>query len=263
VPSARFLFGASGDEALRVEYLHAAPQHETILPAFFIADHEATFGEYVQFLDALPVAERAERRPRASSIGFHGFVELVARGGGWALSMQPGASKLSADWGQPIVYPERSEHARNDWRKLPVTGVSMADAEAYAGWLDKSGRLPGARLCDEREWELAARGADGRRYPQGPALRPSEANIGETHGELGPDEVGRHPASDSVLGLHDMAGNAWELTRSAVDGKPIARGGSYALDPLAASSAMREAPEQAGLRDITVGFRICASAQDD
>jgi len=144
-----------------------------------------------------------------------------------------------------------------------VTGVSMADAEAYAGWLDRTGHLPGARLCDEREWELAARGADGRLYPHGQTLRPGDANIGITHAPLGPDEVGLHPESRSVVGLDDMAGNAWELTRSAVDGKPIARGGSYALDPLAASSTMREQLEQPELRDITVGFRICASAEDD
>jgi len=262
LPSARFLFGAAGDEALRRDYLHAPPQHETTLPPFFIAAHETTYGEYIAFLDTLPAGERDARRPRASSIGFHGSVELAPRAGRWWLSMQPGARKLSAAAGAPIVYRERTAHANNDWLRMPVTGVSMADAEAYAGWLDRSGRLPGARLCDEREWELAARGADGRPYPHGQTLRTSDGNIGVSHGELGPDEVGLHPQSNSVVGLADMAGNAWELTRSAEGDRPIARGGSYALDPLAASSTMREQLEQPELRDITVGFRICASADD-
>src|SRR5262249_58164017 len=53
------------------------------------------------------------------------------------------------------------------WRTLPVLLVVRADAEAFAAWLDRSGKLRGARLCTDREWERAARGADDRRFPHG------------------------------------------------------------------------------------------------
>ena len=50
-------------------------------------------------------------------------------------------------------------------------------------WLDRTGRVPGARVCEEREWERAARGADDRMYPHGDNLEPDDANFDETYGK--------------------------------------------------------------------------------
>jgi formylglycine-generating enzyme required for sulfatase activity len=146
--------------------------------------------------------------------------------------------------------------------RLPVTGVTWENAQAYAGWLHRSGRLPGARICDEREWERAARGADDRLYPHGQRLAGDEANIDETYGRhplaFGPDEVGSHPASDSPFGVADLAGNVWEWARSVVKSPRIVqRGGGFYHEKVASRSNNRE-PGEETLREIHIGVRLCA-----
>ena len=120
--------------------------------------------------------------------------------------------------GVSVVYPGRTVRREQAWERWPVVGVRVADARAYAAWLDRTGRVPGARLCTNAEWERAARGADDRLYPHGDELAPDDANWIKTYDEkaaaLGPDEVGSHPASDSPFGVADLAGNAWEWTQN-------------------------------------------------
>src|SRR5581483_3510048 len=49
---------------------------------------------------------------------------------------------------------------------LPVVGVSLEDARAFALWRGKRDGLP-LRLPNESEWEFAARGRQDRRFPWG------------------------------------------------------------------------------------------------
>ena len=148
---------------------------------------------------------------------------------------------------------------------MPVTGVSWQDAVAYAGWLDATKRVAGARLCTDDEWEHAARGADGRPYPHGFRLDPGDANFADTWGQdpaaYGPDVVGSYPASRSPYGIDDMAGNAWEWVRSSrADRAPsTARGGGFPFDAVTLRTEVREGGEPI-LRNIAVGLRICADA---
>jgi formylglycine-generating enzyme required for sulfatase activity len=144
-----------------------------------------------------------------------------------------------------------------------VSAVSYDDAVAFAGWLDRTRRIPGARLCDEYEWERAARGADARTFPSGSALAPDDANIDVTYGRdplaFGPDEVGSHPASRSPVGADDMAGNAYEWTRSVqTPDALVARGGSWYHGDLSARSVNRASVEPRQ-RHVLVGVRICAT----
>ncbi len=147
--------------------------------------------------------------------------------------------------------------------KLPVAAVSYEDVVAFAAWLDRTGRVRGARLCDEYEWERAARGADGRTFPSGATLAPDDANIDVTYGRaplaFGPDEVGSHPGSRSPVGTDDMAGNVWEWTRSVqTPDAPVARGGGWYNNEISARSMNREHGEPTE-RHPLMGVRLCAT----
>lgn len=101
--------------------------------------------------------------------------------------------------------------------KLPVTQVSWQEAVAYCQWAGK-------RLPSESEWEKAARGTDGRRYPWGNDFSCQHGNYGNfsmdgrcaEEGAPGkPVAVGSYPSGASPYGVLDMAGNVWEWTQDS------------------------------------------------
>src|SRR5262249_53255118 len=177
----------------------------------------------------------------------------------WRLTLTPSARTYVAETGQPLRYEHRTKRAEQDWTKFPVSAISYEDAVAYTAWLDRTHRIQGARICDEYEWERAARGADGRTFPSGSALAPDDANMDVTYGRdpvaYGPDEVGSHPASRSPIGADDMAGNVWEWTRSVqTPGATVARGGCWYYGPLSSRSVNR-APTEPNQRHVFIGLR--------
>jgi formylglycine-generating enzyme required for sulfatase activity len=165
--------------------------------------------------------------------------------------------------GAPIVYPERDRRAAQDWLRFPVVGISWDDVVAYTAWLDRTGKVPGARPCSEREWERAARGADDRRYPHGDVVEPDDANFDLTYGQrrggFGPDEVGSHPASDSPFGVADQVGNAWEPARSLQRDQVVLCSATFYSDRNSNQLVIRAIGDHQ-LRTVQIGARVCADA---
>jgi serine/threonine protein kinase/formylglycine-generating enzyme required for sulfatase activity len=261
VPPGRFLYGSSDEETIRRSLLPAQPLHALTTEGYLIGRTEVTHGEWLAFLRALPPAERAERRPHASN--YFGNLDVVeGPHGRWEFRLERKGHVYLAREGEQVRYLGRQRRAVQDWLRFPVSGISWEDAQAYVAWLDRTGRVRGARLCDEREWERAARGADGRHYPHGDRLEPDDANFDATYGReslaFGPDEVGSHPASDSPFGASDFTGNVWEWMRSVTAaGTPAYGGGSFYQD-LMTGRSHNHGDGEPRLRSPFIGLRVCA-----
>lgn len=268
VPAGPYLTGVVADENQRTEFFKAPPLHPSTTGAYLVARTETTWRDWIAFLDALPPAQRARHLPVSAASGARAGVasgvELRQTPAGWEIHLAPSGTPLVARAGQRVHYPHRMLRADQDWLAMPVTGVSAVDARAYAAWR-ASRDLPGARLCTDAEWERAARGADGRMFPGGQQIGRDDANHQDTYGPetaaRGPDEVGSHPASMSPFGVHDMAGNAFELVSGNTPDIQYVRGGAYAFQPIAARIELHEQFEPA-MRDVAVGFRLCADVID-
>ena len=235
IPGGTFTMGdpaGEPDEAPRT--VHLAP--------FRLMRFEVTNLEFADFVASTGTLTDAER---------------VGAGYVWTGRWRTGAG---ADWRHPHG-PESSVVGRDDH---PVVQVSARDAARFCAHY-------GLRLPSEAEWEFAARGTDGRRYPWGDAP-PEEAgrrraNFGTlsccapdaSDGFLKIGPVGRFPSGASPFGVHDMAGNVWEWTASAYPGRPgyvSLRGGGWGNDPYGLRVSYRHGnPPDIGL-DM-VGFR-CA-----
>ncbi len=114
----------------------------------------------------------------------------------------------------------------------PILNVTFEDAQKFCAWVAEKTRRR-VRLPKEEEWEKAARGADGKKYPWGNE-DPTEANAGRLlwssidSKKSRTNAVGRFPANE--FGLFDMAGNVWEWCDSLYDGEHdwrVVRGGSW------------------------------------
>lgn len=168
------------------------PAHTVDLDAFYIGKFEVTNADWKKFQND-PAYDDATLWPTA----------------------RPVPKDQSPYWTQPQNHGGATPNSDN----YPVIGVNWDAATAYCAWLSrKTGKK--YRLPTEAEWEKAARGTDGRRYPWGNSIDRSYANYegsqkfdtvrpvgfydGATH-----DGVKTHNGA-SPYGVMDMAGNLME-----------------------------------------------------
>jgi formylglycine-generating enzyme required for sulfatase activity len=151
-------------------------------------------------------------------------------------------------WAKGGPPPGREEH--------PVVMVSHRDATAYAAWL--SGRGTGHwRLPTEAEWEKAARGADGRRFPWGETYRADRLNSHDG-GPFDTVAVGSFPAGASPYGLLDPAGQVFEWTATAAKGagRYLVKGGSWDDKGCGICRPAARHGRPGAIKHILIGFRL-------
>jgi toxoflavin biosynthesis protein ToxD len=151
----------------------------------------------------------------------------------------------------------------------PVTNIHWQDAVDYCEWLSKK-LGASVRLPTEAEWELAARGSQGFKYPWGNEWDEQAAASKGRNGSV--RVVKSFPKNRSPYGAYDMAGNVWEwvanITNSP-DGYPVdAKGVSYRVvkggsadEPADFISAAARATLKADTTSSYLGFRYVVIRQ--
>ena len=170
----------------------------------------------------------------------------------------------------------------------PVVYVSSLDAMKFCQWLSSRERKK-YRLPTEAEWEYAARGKEGRKYPWGNCDQRgdlgnfadrntvfpwSDHEIDDGFPESSP--VGSFPLGASPFGIEDMAGNVWEWCHDFLEpyrgvarvnprgptsgAKRVHRGGSWK----SRFSNLRTTARGANVPNFScndLGFRIACEAE--
>jgi len=154
------------------------------------------------------------------------------------------------------ITPDQRAHVSAEAARWPVVCVSWYGANEYCS-------AHGKRLPLEAEWELAAKGAEGRPFPWGADLPREDGVAFNLRNALAvhPRAVGASPQDVSPEGVHDLGGNSaeWVDDRRGTPGAKTLRGGSFAsLGPchLLGSGCKRIAPDKCS-KDV--GFRCARS----
>jgi formylglycine-generating enzyme required for sulfatase activity len=241
VPAGPFLMGSPEDD--ETAYADEHPQHELGLPTFYVARYLITNAQY---------------RPFVEGGGYDEPRHWTEEGWGWRTGeREPDLSaiddeerrELYANWlaGRPVERRDEPfwwNHPRWGLLNRPVVGVTWYEALAYSRWLTGWLQAPGCtfqawrtnqletlnlepgsltvQLPSEAEWEKAARGVDGRRWPWGDEWIEGRANTDEA-GIEETSAVGAFPGGASPWGVLDVGGNVWEWTRSRWGGTSIYR----------------------------------------
>ena len=205
----------------------AKPVHTVELDAYYIDKYEVTNAQYEAYV------QTAGGEP-----SLYVNDEFV-----------PGTSTVESRTGIPMSFLTAPEK--------PIFGVSGTDAQGYCAWA-------GLRLPTEAEWEKAARGTDGRRYPWGDE-EPTCARAVMDDGGRGCGEgitrpVGATPGGVSPYGAHDMAGNVQEWVSDWYDSDYYAS--SPSRNPTGPSSGTMQVTRGGRWRDRQFNLRTTTRSRN-
>lgn len=214
---------------------------------FAVSIFPVTMTEYAAFLSALAINnpdEAWDRSPRQES---------GASGSGGQYWERP-------EYGEPYVVPVVDRDGDPWHPQLPAHSVSHDDARAYLAWWSEQHRL-NARLLREDEWEKAARGVDGRRFPWGDTFDAALCKMRVSRaGRAQPEPVGAFEHDVSVYGVRDLAGSMREWVAgvgSAEDRRRIRGGSWYATEQGCEATHRIEAARWTV--NSNLGFRVAMS----
>ena len=197
IPEGRFIMGSKADDELAWE--DEKPQHTLELA-------------YDTWAGRFPVSV-AEFRRFVQSAAHRTRAEIEGWCWVWNVEEMKWEKIEGASWEHPLGIKSGVE----TMERSPVVQVCWYDAVAYCEWLNRNHlhELPEGyrfRLPSEAEWEKAARGPKGRKWPWGDAFDSGLCNSRESE-RFHTVEIGSFsPQGDSVYGVADMSGNAWEWT---------------------------------------------------
>lgn len=237
VSAGEFIMGSMKERKDRRER-YEEPQHRVNLPAFSIAKYPVTNAQFRAFvLDG-------------------GYTDR------WRHCWSDAGWREKGDRNGP-----KTNGGAFDLPNHPVVMVTWYEAVAYCRWLgEKLGHQ--VSLPTETQWEKAARGADGRRYPWGDEFVPGYVNFGG-NGIDTTTAVGIFPRGASPYGCEDMSGNVreWCTTKwqspyplssdddLAGDAQRLLRGGAFDSNREEVRCASRHASPPDS-RSNNIGFRV-------
>ncbi len=234
--------------------------------------------DYRKSLNAGEVSNelRADFAKNEHSLSAHILVQKTT--GAWGIFDKEKNSKflLRPHKGKVQVYHEgvfaRQKWAEKSkgWKKWPVFGVRRYACEIYTLWRssqdDRFYRLP-----SEWEWELAARGIDGRVFPWGRIFWKKAAKVVGGYAEMSitNEEMTRSTRDVSPWGgIYDLAGSLGEWTSSTYTETPNSgltytiKGNVWGLTPEGMKCAFRVGESEHYFHP-TLGFRLALDAEEE
>ncbi|MDZ7312911.1 MAG: SUMF1/EgtB/PvdO family nonheme iron enzyme [candidate division KSB1 bacterium] len=249
VPAGPFVLGAEGE---------LPPQIAVLEEGFWIDRTPVTVAQFRDFVKATKYLTEAERS-----------------GGGWTLVGTNWRQSKKAIWWDPFALGSKLDEILDH----PVTQVSWNDAQAFCKWAGKT-------LPTEQQWEKAARGIDGRRWPWGNAWDRANCNSASWRaerdlwdaekdwrpwwekeypqkfaGQIMTTPVGQffeQRKIESPYGCVDTSGNVWEWCEAFYDESKsarVVRGGAWNNNPHSVACAYRGSDHPV-VRSYNLGFRV-------